>query len=135
MYICNVLVLCTVSDKNEFFQSLQRSITTIIMIILLCTIVTDPLFADGPLNVTITGPDSAALNTYVSLTCSANSVPNCDFQWSFNGSSNSSVVNQTGPVITFTATHEHKGSYTCRARNRVTNITMYDTKGFTVTGE
>lgn len=93
------------------------------------------LFADGPLNVTITGPASATLGAKVSLTCSANSMPNCEFQWYFTGFSHSSVVKMTGPVIKFSATHENQGNYTCQARNPVTNITMYKTTVFTVTGE
>ncbi|XP_055359198.1 hemicentin-1-like [Betta splendens] len=88
----------------------------------------------GPLSMSITGPGSAALHSSVSLTCSASSVPNCDFQWYFSDLSNSAVVSQTGPVFTFIATLKAEGNYTCAARNPVTNITMYRTKGFTVTG-
>ncbi|XP_026228385.1 carcinoembryonic antigen-related cell adhesion molecule 5-like [Anabas testudineus] len=84
----------------------------------------------GPLNVTIAGPDSAALGSIVSLTCSAVSMPNCEFQWYFAGYS---VAMKMGPVTTFSVHNNSEGNYTCQARNPVTNITLYKTKVFTVT--
>lgn len=105
----------------------------IIFIILLYIILTNNLcvFADGPLNVKISGPDSAKAGVTVSLTCFAESRPDCDFHWFLN--SESSVALKAGPVLTFSA--KKGGKYTCKARNPVTNITMYQTKAFTVTGE
>lgn len=89
------------------------------------------MFADGPLSVNIVGPDSAEVGFSVTLTCSADSQPDCDFYWFLN--SQSTEVLETGSVLTFSATKE--GKYICKARNTVTNITMYKTKAFTVTGE
>ncbi|KAK2910039.1 carcinoembryonic antigen-related cell adhesion molecule 1 [Channa argus] len=84
----------------------------------------------GPMNMSITGPDSANPGLNVSLNCTAISRPNSEFQWFFSGSS---LVIKTGPVITFSATHQKAGNYTCQAWNHVTNITSYKTKTFTVT--
>ncbi|XP_035528094.1 carcinoembryonic antigen-related cell adhesion molecule 1 [Morone saxatilis] len=83
----------------------------------------------GPLKVHILGPDSAKVGSSVSLTCSAASQPDCDFNWFLN--SQSSAI-KTGSVITFPATKENEGNYTCKAKNPVTNITMYQIKAFTV---
>ncbi len=87
------------------------------------------MFADGPLSVTISGPNSAKDGYRVTLTCSADSRPQSDFYWFFN---NQSSVRETGAVIQFSATKENEGDYTCKARNPVTNITMKQTKAFTV---
>ncbi|XP_051262577.1 carcinoembryonic antigen-related cell adhesion molecule 1 isoform X3 [Dicentrarchus labrax] len=83
----------------------------------------------GPLSVHILGPDSAKVGSSVSLTCSAASQPDCDFDWFLN--SQPSAI-KTGSVITFPATKENEGNYTCKAKNPVTNITMYEIKAFTV---
>ncbi|XP_058503808.1 carcinoembryonic antigen-related cell adhesion molecule 5-like [Solea solea] len=82
----------------------------------------------GPLSVSITGPSSAKPGVSVSLTCSADSRPDCDFHWLFNYTTQ---VVKVGSVITFPAT---KVSYTCEARNPVTNITKSKTISFTVFG-
>lgn len=87
------------------------------------------MFADGPLSVNISGPNSAEVGYYVSLACSAYSRPDCDFSWFLN---NQSSPLQTGSVIAFPAIKQNEGNYTCKARNPVTNITMYQTKAFTV---
>lgn len=83
----------------------------------------------GPLHVTILGPDSAKVGTSVSLRCTADSQPDCDFYWFFN---NQSSVLEAGPVVTFRVTKESEGDYKCEASNPVTNITLYQTKAFTV---
>ncbi|XP_069560020.1 carcinoembryonic antigen-related cell adhesion molecule 1 [Brachyistius frenatus] len=83
----------------------------------------------GPLTVNISGPDSAKEGISVSLTCSADSQPECDFYWFLN---NKSMALKTGSVITFSATKKNEGKYTCKARNPVTNITMYQYKTFAV---
>ncbi|XP_023117529.3 carcinoembryonic antigen-related cell adhesion molecule 1 [Amphiprion ocellaris] len=86
----------------------------------------------GPLSVTISGPDSAELGTSgMSLTCSADSRPECHFYWFLNNQSNPLT---NGPVITFSVTKESEGTYICKARNPVTNITMYQSKTFAVSG-
>ncbi|XP_071326913.1 cell adhesion molecule CEACAM5-like [Trachinotus anak] len=84
----------------------------------------------GPLSVDIAGPDSEKAGVSVALKCSADSRPDCEFYWFFN--SMSSVAIKTGSVITFSATKESEGNYTCKAKNPVTNITMYKTKAFTL---
>ncbi|XP_078107950.1 carcinoembryonic antigen-related cell adhesion molecule 1 [Sander vitreus] len=84
----------------------------------------------GPLSVNISGPGSAKVNLKVSLNCSAGSRPDCNFQWFFN---NNSMALNTGSVITFLANKGTEGSYMCKATNPVTNITMYQTKAFTLT--
>uniref|UniRef100_A0A8C2ZKQ0 Ig-like domain-containing protein n=1 Tax=Cyclopterus lumpus TaxID=8103 RepID=A0A8C2ZKQ0_CYCLU len=86
----------------------------------------------GPLKMEISGPDSTQGDVSVSLKCSALSRPYCEFHWFFNMSS---VALKTGPLITFLSTKENEGTYTCKATNPVTNITMYQTKTFTVAGE
>ncbi|KAG7216932.1 hypothetical protein INR49_001586 [Caranx melampygus] len=83
----------------------------------------------GPLHVYITGPDSEKQGVSVSLKCSADSRPDCDFYWFFN---DTSEPENTGSVITFTAGEETQGTYTCKAMNRVTNITMFKTKAFSL---
>ncbi|XP_075965820.1 cell adhesion molecule CEACAM5-like [Anarhichas minor] len=83
----------------------------------------------GPLSVNISLPYLTKHDLYVSLTCSADSRPDCDFHWFLNYESSAAV--HMGSVITFLATNQ--GNYTCKATNPVTNITMYTTKAFTVT--
>lgn len=83
----------------------------------------------GPLSVAIVGPDSATLATPVSMTCIAESRPDCDFHWFLN---NHSSYLHTGSVYNFVAMKQHGGTFICEARNPVTNISMYQTKNFTV---
>uniref|UniRef100_UPI003AACB362 hemicentin-1-like n=1 Tax=Centroberyx gerrardi TaxID=166262 RepID=UPI003AACB362 len=87
----------------------------------------------GPLRVDISGPDSVQLGSVltVSLKCYADSRPISEYQWFFNYQTS---VLQTGSVITIWATERNEGNYTCKAKNPVTNITMYHTKAFTITG-
>ncbi|KAG7476160.1 carcinoembryonic antigen-related cell adhesion molecule 5-like [Solea senegalensis] len=83
----------------------------------------------GPLSVSITGPDPVTSDSSsVSLTCSADSQPDCDFSWFFNN--DTSAVSQSGSVITFSATKDNEGKYTCEARNPVTNITVYKSASY-----
>ncbi|KAJ4919842.1 hypothetical protein JOQ06_023059 [Pogonophryne albipinna] len=63
----------------------------------------------GPLNVRISGPDKANMGSSVSLTCSAETQPDCDFHWFFNNPLSPSV--EAGPVITFSVTKENAGFY------------------------
>ncbi|KAM9353509.1 carcinoembryonic antigen-related cell adhesion molecule 1 [Symphorus nematophorus] len=83
----------------------------------------------GPLRVHISGPDSAKFGYSVSWKCSADSRPDCDFYWFFN---NQSSALNNGSVLTFPALKQFEGNYKCKARNPVTNITMYKTKAFTI---
>ncbi|GAA6229631.1 carcinoembryonic antigen-related cell adhesion molecule 5-like [Lates japonicus] len=86
----------------------------------------------GPLSVTITGPSTGTSGLSVSLRCSADSRPDCDFYWFINNMSSGVIENHA--VITFPATKENEGNYICKARNPVTNISLYMTKAFSVTG-
>ncbi|XP_041843427.1 hemicentin-1-like [Melanotaenia boesemani] len=83
----------------------------------------------GPLSVHISGPDSGKKGTTVNQTCTADSWPKSNFQWFFN---NKLVDLKGGPVITFSATKQNEGKYTCGATNPITKITMYTSKTFTV---
>lgn len=84
----------------------------------------------GPMSVQIFGPLSAELGTSgVSLSCVADSWPECNFYWFFNNQSNTLGE---GPIITFSATKESEGTYICKARNPVTNITMYQNQTFSI---
>ncbi|KAK9514052.1 hypothetical protein VZT92_027541 [Zoarces viviparus] len=82
----------------------------------------------GPLSVKISLPYLTKHDLYVSLTCSADSRPDCDFHWFLNDESSAAV--HMGSVITFLETN--RGNYTCKATNPVTNIAMFKTKDFTV---
>ncbi|XP_015254129.1 PREDICTED: carcinoembryonic antigen-related cell adhesion molecule 5-like isoform X3 [Cyprinodon variegatus] len=83
----------------------------------------------GPLNVTISGPDTAKDGASVSLICSADSQPECDFHWFLD---NQTTPYMNGSVINFTATRGHTGKYICIATNPVTNITMMQSKDFAI---
>lgn len=82
------------------------------------------VFADGPLWVNISGPDSAQESSMVTLTCNAYSRPDCDFYWHVDNH----TILKTGPAITFTARKAHQEAYTCVAMNPVTNITLHQSK-------
>ncbi|XP_073342285.1 cell adhesion molecule CEACAM5-like [Pagrus major] len=82
----------------------------------------------GPLSVKILGPESLIVGSLVSLKCYADSRPECDFYWFVN---NKSLPETTGSEITFIPQKGSEWNYTCKARNPVTNITMYKTKAFT----
>ncbi|XP_028326266.1 carcinoembryonic antigen-related cell adhesion molecule 1 [Gouania willdenowi] len=83
----------------------------------------------GPLDVSISGPESAVENSSVTLSCSAVSRPESTYYWYLDDHSNP-ISN--GSVLTFSATDEHEGSYICDARNSVTNITKSETHMFTI---
>lgn len=69
----------------------------------------------------ISGPDSVAVNKLVRLVCSASSRPACDFLWHFK---TQGPVLISGPELTFFATKNHKGNYTCVAKNPVTDLSL-----------
>ncbi|XP_025767375.1 carcinoembryonic antigen-related cell adhesion molecule 5-like [Oreochromis niloticus] len=79
----------------------------------------------GPLSLTIS---SASVSMAMTLICTADSRPVCDFYWFFN---NLSTPLQKGPMIVFPKTTPNMGTYICQAQNPLTNETMY--KYFTVT--
>ncbi|XP_045900470.1 carcinoembryonic antigen-related cell adhesion molecule 5-like [Micropterus dolomieu] len=87
----------------------------------------------GPLSVNIYGPNSAEVGSSVSLNCSATCQPDCVLSWFFNKQSSKPL--KTGSVFTFSVAKKNQGNYICMANNLVTNITKYQTKAVTVTGE
>lgn len=87
------------------------------------------MLADGPLNVKISGPDSADVGTLVRLVCSASSRPACDFLWHVT---TPGLVLMSGPELTFLATKTHEGTYTCVAKNPVTELSLHQSKVFVV---
>lgn len=87
-------------------------------------------FADGPLKVEISGLYFHPVDLTVSMECSADSRPECDFYWFLDNES--SAVIHTGSVITLIATKLSQGNYICVAKNPVTNITMYKTKEYVI---
>ncbi|XP_036071789.1 hemicentin-1 [Oryzias melastigma] len=84
----------------------------------------------GPLKVTISRSNAGSQSTSVSLTCWADSRPQCDFQWFFT---NQTTPLKTGPQITFNVTQA--GIYVCKATNPVTKVTMYQTEALVVGGQ
>ncbi|MED6283190.1 hypothetical protein CHARACLAT_006293, partial [Characodon lateralis] len=83
----------------------------------------------GPLNVSISGPESAKVGAPVSLTCSAVSQPECNFTWFLN---NQSTPVGNGSILKFYANESQTGKYQCTATNSVTNITMKQSKTFAI---
>ncbi|KAM4580567.1 carcinoembryonic antigen-related cell adhesion molecule 1 isoform 2-T2 [Odontesthes bonariensis] len=83
----------------------------------------------GPLSVTISGPEFGKEGTSMSLKCSADSRPECQFHWFLN---NQFMILTDGPDVTFVAIQKYIGNYTCQAINPVTNITMYQHKAVTI---
>ncbi|MEQ2299733.1 hypothetical protein AMECASPLE_018117 [Ameca splendens] len=83
----------------------------------------------GPLNVNISGPESAKVGASVSLTCSAVSQPECNFTWFLN---NQSTPVGKGSILKFNASESQTGKYHCTATNSVTNITMEQSKTFAI---
>ncbi|XP_035479023.1 carcinoembryonic antigen-related cell adhesion molecule 1 [Scophthalmus maximus] len=84
----------------------------------------------GPLKVEISGLYFHPVDLTVSMECSADSRPECDFYWFLDNES--SAVIHTGSVITLIATKLSQGNYICVAKNPVTNITMYKTKEYVI---
>ncbi|XP_058865284.1 carcinoembryonic antigen-related cell adhesion molecule 5-like isoform X2 [Acipenser ruthenus] len=83
----------------------------------------------GPEQASITGPDQAVLNSSVTFTCSAKSLPPCNYTWYFNGAD---AVQSSQYNIT-SVSNADRGSYTCVAWNSVTGINTSAVKKFTVT--
>uniref|UniRef100_A0A3B3VEC1 Ig-like domain-containing protein n=1 Tax=Poecilia latipinna TaxID=48699 RepID=A0A3B3VEC1_9TELE len=68
----------------------------------------------------------------VSLNCTVDSYPECDFYWFLN---NKSSLLKIGSVVSFSATRGQVGDYICVATNPVTNVTMTQTKSFAIESE
>ncbi|MGH0121335.1 UNVERIFIED_CONTAM: hypothetical protein FKN15_072798, partial [Acipenser sinensis] len=85
----------------------------------------------GPEQVSITGPDQAVLNSSVTFTCSAQSLPPCNYTWYFNGTE--TAQGSQYKIASFS--NADRGSYTCVSWNSVTGRNTSAVKEFTVTGE
>ncbi|KAK1155150.1 carcinoembryonic antigen-related cell adhesion molecule 5-like, partial [Acipenser oxyrinchus oxyrinchus] len=86
---------------------------------------------DGPEQVSITGPDQAVLNSSVTFTCSAKSLPPCNYTWYFNETETA----QSSQYNIASVSNADRGSYTCVAWNSVTGRNTSAVKEFNVTGE
>uniref|UniRef100_A0A3B3DPQ1 Ig-like domain-containing protein n=1 Tax=Oryzias melastigma TaxID=30732 RepID=A0A3B3DPQ1_ORYME len=76
----------------------------------------------GPKMTTVKGPSVATEGSSVSMSCSADSLPESSFSWYFNGSKVSNMSQFTTPPLT----KELSGQYTCEAFNSITNRTSND---------
>lgn len=87
--------------------------------------------ADGPLEVHIDSPSlvHAGDGVAVFITCSADSRPISQFQWFVNVTP---VVMETGPNLTILAIQPKVLTYTCKAYNNVTKISMSQSKTLTI---
>ncbi|GLD72878.1 carcinoembryonic antigen-related cell adhesion molecule 5-like protein [Lates japonicus] len=74
----------------------------------------------GPEPATVTGESEVELDTKVTLTCSAASVPPANFTWKFNGTM---TAVKTSQYIIDKAVYSNSGTYTCEAHNAVTGKT------------
>ncbi|XP_062321574.1 carcinoembryonic antigen-related cell adhesion molecule 1 isoform X2 [Osmerus eperlanus] len=86
----------------------------------------------GPLDISISGPDSAVIGSGVKVTlkCSADSWPTSQYDWLFNQKS----LSKNNPILDVTVLTENAGKYTCNAINSVTNITMSKIHKLNITG-
>ncbi|MGH0118344.1 UNVERIFIED_CONTAM: hypothetical protein FKN15_048580 [Acipenser sinensis] len=84
----------------------------------------------GPEQASITGPDQAVLNSSVTFTCSAQSVPACVYTWYFNGKAMAKGSDYEIDAVNSGNT----GSYMCMAANSVTGGTSIAEKRLAVTG-
>ena len=91
--------------------------------------------ADGPWNVTISGPGEIHLPNLplnlVVFKCSANSRPTSQYQW-FADSDQAAIGD--GPVLNVLVVTPKVISYTCKAFNNVTQNSMSQNKTVTITG-
>ncbi|XP_058865277.1 hemicentin-1-like isoform X2 [Acipenser ruthenus] len=83
----------------------------------------------GPEQVSITAPDSAAEGSSVTFTCSAQSLPPCNYTWYFNGTETA----QSSQYKIASVSNADRGSYTCVAWNSVTGRNTSAVKEFIVT--
>ncbi|MGH0121334.1 UNVERIFIED_CONTAM: hypothetical protein FKN15_072797 [Acipenser sinensis] len=83
----------------------------------------------GPEQVSITGPDQAVLNSSVTFTCSAQSMPPCNYTWYFNETETA----QGSQYNIASVSNADSGSYTCVAWNSVTGRNTSAVKEFIVT--
>ncbi|KAK1155282.1 carcinoembryonic antigen-related cell adhesion molecule 5-like [Acipenser oxyrinchus oxyrinchus] len=83
----------------------------------------------GPEQASLTGPDQAVLNSSVTFTCSAQSLPPCNHTWYFNGTETA----QGSQYKIASVSNADRGSYTCVAWNSVTGRNTSAVKEFTVT--
>ncbi|MGH0118343.1 UNVERIFIED_CONTAM: hypothetical protein FKN15_048579 [Acipenser sinensis] len=84
----------------------------------------------GPEQASITAPDSAAEGSSVTFTCSAQSLPPCNYTWYFNGAD----AAQGSQHKIASVSNADRGRYTCVAWNSVTGRNTSAVKEFIVTG-
>ncbi|KAK6469883.1 carcinoembryonic antigen-related cell adhesion molecule 20-like, partial [Huso huso] len=84
----------------------------------------------GPEQASITAPDSAAEGSSVTFTCSAQSLPPCNYTWYFNETETAQGLQYNIASVT----NADRGSYTCVAWNSVTGRNTSVVKEFIVTG-
>ncbi|KAK6469735.1 carcinoembryonic antigen-related cell adhesion molecule 5-like [Huso huso] len=84
----------------------------------------------GPEQASITAPDSAAEGSSVTFTCSAQSLPPCNYTWYFNETETAQGLQYNIASVT----NADRGSYTCVAWNSVTGRNTSAVKEFIVTG-
>ncbi|XP_054637539.1 carcinoembryonic antigen-related cell adhesion molecule 5-like [Dunckerocampus dactyliophorus] len=86
----------------------------------------------GPLSVEISGPEFDSEKLTFSMMCVADSYPEPEFQWFLNDLPSSAIG--IGSIIQISVSLLIEANYTCKAMNPVTNITMSETKTFSLTG-
>jgi len=93
--------------------------------------VTERVSADGPLEVHIDGPGVVHAGNAVAVffTCSADSRPTSQYKWFVNLTP---VVVEAGPNLTILAIQPKVLTYTCKAYNNVTKISMSQSKTLTI---
>ncbi|KAK1155149.1 carcinoembryonic antigen-related cell adhesion molecule 5-like isoform X1 [Acipenser oxyrinchus oxyrinchus] len=84
----------------------------------------------GPGQASITATDQAVLNSPVTFTCSAQSLPPCNYTWYFNEKETA----QGSQYKIASVSNADSGSYTCVAWNSVTGRKSSAIKEFIVTG-
>ncbi|KAL2084220.1 hypothetical protein ACEWY4_019738 [Coilia grayii] len=77
-------------------------------------------FTDGPEKVKIKGQEAVEFGQQIHLSCSAESVPDCTYTWTLNGTDE---IGTGASFIKENSTYEDSGIYTCTAWNSITKET------------
>ncbi|KAF7667559.1 hypothetical protein LDENG_00057230 [Lucifuga dentata] len=91
---------------------------------------TTVVVADGPENVTISGPESLEVGATAKFRCSAKCIPSCSFTWSVYGK----LMTGSGIEITFNR-YVSSESISCRAENKISRKTVTVNETLTVSGK